>query len=150
MITPIDDATMHRLFIDGLVADLVTLTPDERRSVIKRAYTAVGMAAAAGLVKLAIVVTILHFVIVLGFTPLTKRLTARLAGSVRLHITYEQNRGVIARIPYTDTKPVAENARLIAACPDLLAVAEEVINNQEALPAYLVAMAIHAVGRAKG
>lgn len=58
--------------------------------------------------------------------------------------------GVIARIPYTDTKPVAENASLIAACPDLLAVAEEVINNQEALPAYLVAMAIHAVGRAKG
>lgn len=58
--------------------------------------------------------------------------------------------GVIARIPYTDTKPVAENARLISACPDLLAVAEEIINNQEALPAYLVAMAIHAVGRAKG
>ena len=47
MITPLDDATMHRLFVDGLVADLVTLTPDERRSVIKRAYTAVGMAAAA-------------------------------------------------------------------------------------------------------
>lgn len=32
---------------------------------------------------------------------------------------------------------------------ELLAAAEEVINNQEALPAYLVAMAIHAVGRAK-
>jgi len=61
-------------------------------------YAAIGMAAAAGLVKLAIVVTILHFVIVLGFTPLTKRLTARLAGSVRLHIAYEQNRGVIGRI----------------------------------------------------
>ena len=29
-------------------------------------------------------------------------------------------------------------------------VAEEVINNQDALPAYLVAMAVHAVGRAKG
>jgi hypothetical protein len=58
--------------------------------------------------------------------------------------------GVIARLPYTDTKPTRENARLIAACPDLLAVAEEVINNQEALPAYLVAMAIHAAGRAKG
>ncbi|WP_328357211.1 MgtC/SapB family protein [Mycobacterium sp. NBC_00419] len=59
---------------------------------------AIGMAAGAGLVKLAIVVTILHFVIVLGFTPLTNRLTARLAGSVRLHITYEQNHGVIGRI----------------------------------------------------
>jgi len=44
----------------------------------------------------------------------------------------------------------ANKARLIAACPDLLEVAEEVINNQDALPAYLVAMAVHAVGRAKG
>ncbi|WP_059018764.1 MgtC/SapB family protein [Mycobacterium sp. M26] len=59
---------------------------------------AIGMAAGAGLVKLAIVVTILHFVIVLGFTPLTQRLTARLSGSVRLHITYVPNHGVIGRI----------------------------------------------------
>lgn len=56
--------------------------------------------------------------------------------------------GVIARIPYTDTKPVQENARLIAAAPDLLAVAKEILNNQEALPAYLVTMAVHAVGKA--
>lgn len=56
--------------------------------------------------------------------------------------------GVIARIPYTDTKPVVENARLIAAAPDLLAVAKEILNNQEALPAYLVTMAVHAVGKA--
>ena len=56
-----------------------------------------------------------------------------------------KHKGLVAA---PDTKPVQENARLIAACPDLLAVAEEVINNQEALPAYLVAMAIHAVGRA--
>ncbi|GAY13476.1 MgtC/SapB family protein [Mycobacterium sp. shizuoka-1] len=59
---------------------------------------AIGMAAAAGLVKLAIVVTILHFVIVLGFSPLSKRLTARLAGSVRLRITYEAEHGVLSRI----------------------------------------------------
>ena len=56
--------------------------------------------------------------------------------------------GVIARIPYTDTKPVRENARLISAAPDLLAVAKEILNNQEALPAYLVTMAVHAVGKA--
>ena len=37
--------------------------------------------------------------------------------------------GVIARIPYTDTKPVQENARLISAAPDLLAVAKEILNN---------------------
>ncbi len=45
-------------------------------------------------------------------------------------------------------KELKQDALDIAACPDLLAVAEEVINNQEALPAYLVAMAIHVVGRA--
>jgi putative Mg2+ transporter-C (MgtC) family protein len=59
---------------------------------------AIGMAATAGLVKLAIVVTILPLRDRSRFHSLTKRLTARLAGSVRLHITYEQNRGVIGRI----------------------------------------------------
>jgi len=59
---------------------------------------AIGMAAAAGLLKLAVVVTVLHFVIVLGFTPLTKRLTERLSGSVRLHINYQQGTGVLTRV----------------------------------------------------
>lgn len=56
--------------------------------------------------------------------------------------------GVIARIPYTDTKPVAENARLIAAAPDLLAVAKEILNNPDSCSAYLHVMAVHAVGKA--
>lgn len=59
---------------------------------------AIGMAAAAGLVKLAIIVTVLHFVIVLGFNPLSRRLTARLAGSVRLRITYDSDHGVLTRM----------------------------------------------------
>ncbi|TGD88537.1 MgtC/SapB family protein [Mycolicibacterium sp. CH28] len=59
---------------------------------------AIGMAAAAGLVKLAVIVTALHFVIVLGFSPLTKRLTAQLAGSVQLRVTYEPDSGVLSRI----------------------------------------------------
>ena len=59
---------------------------------------AIGMAAAAGLVKLAVVVTILHFVIVLGFTPLTRHLTARLAGSVQLHVGYTAGVGVLTSI----------------------------------------------------
>jgi len=59
---------------------------------------AIGMAAAAGLVKLAILVTVLHFVIILAFNPLSRRLTARLAGSVRLRVTYESDRGVLTRI----------------------------------------------------
>ncbi|MEZ0359856.1 MgtC/SapB family protein [Mycobacterium sp. SA01] len=65
---------------------------------------AIGMAAAAGLVKLAILVTILHFVIVLGFNPLSRRLTARLAGSVRLRVTYDVDRGVLTRILATCEK----------------------------------------------
>ncbi len=59
---------------------------------------AIGMAAAAGLVKLAIIVTILHFVIVLGFTPLTKHLTARLAGTVQLRVGFAEDNGVLTRI----------------------------------------------------
>lgn len=65
---------------------------------------AIGMAAAAGLVKLAIIVTVLHFVIILAFNPLSKRLTARLAGSVRLRITYEPDHGVLSRILATCDK----------------------------------------------
>ena len=56
--------------------------------------------------------------------------------------------GVIARIPYTDTKPCAENARLIAAAPDLLAVCQRIAEDPDCVPAYLVAMAVHAVGKA--
>lgn len=59
---------------------------------------AIGMAAAAGLVKLAIIVTILHFVIILAFNPLSKRLIGRLAGSVRLRVTYDSDRGVLTHI----------------------------------------------------
>ena len=49
-------------------------------------------------VKLAVLVTALHFVIVLGFTPMTKRITARLAGVVQLHIGYVESVGVLSRI----------------------------------------------------
>jgi putative Mg2+ transporter-C (MgtC) family protein len=59
---------------------------------------AIGMAAAAGLVKLAVFVTFLHFVIVLGFTPLTKRVTGRLGGTMQLHIRYVAGTGVLTRI----------------------------------------------------
>ncbi|MBB3754431.1 putative Mg2+ transporter-C (MgtC) family protein [Mycolicibacterium sp. BK634] len=65
---------------------------------------AIGMAAAAGLVKLAIIVTVLHFVIILAFNPLSRRLTARLAGSVRLRITYESDRGILSHILATCDK----------------------------------------------
>jgi putative Mg2+ transporter-C (MgtC) family protein len=59
---------------------------------------AIGMAAGAGLLLLAVAVTVLHFVIVVGFAPLARRLTSRLSGSIRLHITYQEGRGVMREL----------------------------------------------------
>lgn len=59
---------------------------------------AIGMAAGAGLLLLACTVTAMHFVIVLGFMPLAKRLNSRLGGAIRLHIVYEDGRGVLREI----------------------------------------------------
>jgi putative Mg2+ transporter-C (MgtC) family protein len=59
---------------------------------------AIGMAAGAGLLLLAVVVTAMHFLIIVGFYPLAKRLSARLSGSVTMHITYEEGRGVMSRL----------------------------------------------------
>ncbi len=59
---------------------------------------AIGMAAGAGLLLLAVVVTAMHFLIIVGFFPLAKRLSARLSGSVTMHITYEEGRGVMSRL----------------------------------------------------
>jgi putative Mg2+ transporter-C (MgtC) family protein len=59
---------------------------------------AIGMAAGAGLLLLAVVVTAMHFLIVVGFFPLAERLSARLSGSVTMHITYEEGRGVMSRL----------------------------------------------------
>lgn len=59
---------------------------------------AIGMAAGAGLLLLACTVTAMHFLIVLGFMPLARRLAARLSGAIRLHITYEDGRGVLRSV----------------------------------------------------
>jgi len=59
---------------------------------------AIGMAAGAGLLLLAFTVTVLHFVIVVGFTPLARRLTKRLSGAIHLHITYQDQHGVLRQI----------------------------------------------------
>jgi putative Mg2+ transporter-C (MgtC) family protein len=56
---------------------------------------AIGMAAAAGLWQLAVAVTVLHFVIVVGFTFLLARLPDALGGSVRLHVVYLDSHGVL-------------------------------------------------------
>ncbi|MGC4112332.1 MAG: MgtC/SapB family protein [Nocardioides sp.] len=59
---------------------------------------AIGMAAGAGLWELAVTVTVLHFVIVVGFTALVARLPGALGGSARLHIVYRDSRGVLREL----------------------------------------------------
>jgi putative Mg2+ transporter-C (MgtC) family protein len=59
---------------------------------------AIGMAAGAGLFLLAVTVTVLHFVIILGFGPLAWRLTRRLSGTVHMHVAYQDNSGVLRQI----------------------------------------------------
>ncbi|MDT5080408.1 MAG: putative Mg2+ transporter-C (MgtC) family protein [Mycobacterium sp.] len=56
---------------------------------------AIGMAAGAGLFLLAFTVTAMHFLIVLGFLPVARRLADRLNGSVRLHVTYREGGGTL-------------------------------------------------------
>ncbi len=58
---------------------------------------AVGMAAGAGLPLLAVLVTAGHFVIVYGFTPLSRRLSRRLTGVHQVHLTYREGGGVLRR-----------------------------------------------------
>src|ERR1700754_146999 len=59
---------------------------------------AIGMAAGAGLLLLAVTVTAMHFMVVVGFMPLARRLSARLSGAIRLHVTYTEGKGVMSRL----------------------------------------------------
>jgi putative Mg2+ transporter-C (MgtC) family protein len=59
---------------------------------------AIGMAAGAGLLLLASAVVALHFVSALAFNELERQLTARLRGTVRVHIIYESGRGVLREL----------------------------------------------------
>jgi putative Mg2+ transporter-C (MgtC) family protein len=59
---------------------------------------AIGMAAGSGLLLLAVAVTVLHFVVILGFAPVAWRLTKRLSGTIRLQVTYQDERGVLRQI----------------------------------------------------
>jgi putative Mg2+ transporter-C (MgtC) family protein len=58
---------------------------------------AVGMAAGAGLPLLALLVTGGHFLIVYGFTPLSRRLSRRLPGVHQVRLTYRDGEGVLRR-----------------------------------------------------
>ena len=56
---------------------------------------AVGMAVGAGLLLLAIAVVVLHFVSALAFSSVEHQLAAKLRGTTRVHIIYENGRGVL-------------------------------------------------------
>lgn len=59
---------------------------------------AIGMAVGAGLLLLAIAVVALHFVSALAFNRIERQLTAKLRGTIRLHIVYENGRGVLREV----------------------------------------------------
>jgi putative Mg2+ transporter-C (MgtC) family protein len=59
---------------------------------------AIGLAAGAGLLLLAAAVVALHFVSALAFNVVERELTARLRGTIRLHIIYESGRGVLREL----------------------------------------------------
>lgn len=59
---------------------------------------AIGMAAAAGLLLLAVTVTVLHFTIVLAVAPLLRRVTSRLPGSLQVHVIYQDGQGILRQL----------------------------------------------------
>jgi putative Mg2+ transporter-C (MgtC) family protein len=59
---------------------------------------AIGMAVGAGLLLLAIAVVVLHFVSALAFNAVERQLMARLRGTRRLTIIYENGRGVLREL----------------------------------------------------
>jgi putative Mg2+ transporter-C (MgtC) family protein len=59
---------------------------------------AIGMAAGAGLLLLAVTVTAMHFLVIVGFLPLARWLSSRLSGSITMHVSYEEGHGVMSRL----------------------------------------------------
>lgn len=60
--------------------------------------TAVGMAAGAGLWLLAVVVTLGHFVIVFGLTPIAARIPRSKYAQSTIHVSYVDGRGVLREV----------------------------------------------------
>ena len=58
----------------------------------------IGMASGAGLALLAVVVTVLHFTVVLGIAPALGRLPGRVPRSQRLHVVYSDGHGVLRQV----------------------------------------------------
>lgn len=80
---------------------------------------AIGMASGAGLLLLAITVVFLHFVSVLMFPKVERQLTARLRGTIRLHVVYEGGRGVLRQILSISGRKKWQLFELDATTPDV-------------------------------
>jgi putative Mg2+ transporter-C (MgtC) family protein len=65
---------------------------------------AIGMAAGAGLPLLAIVVTGLHFVVVIGYTPLARVIASRSHAERSYTVTYQDGQGVLRGLLQTCTQ----------------------------------------------
>jgi putative Mg2+ transporter-C (MgtC) family protein len=78
---------------------------------------AIGMAAGSGLLLLACTVTAMHFLIILGFMPLAKRLAGRLSGSIRVHVVYEEGRSVMTQLLQACERRQWQLAELTADAP---------------------------------
>jgi putative Mg2+ transporter-C (MgtC) family protein len=59
---------------------------------------AIGLATGAGMLLLAAAVVALHFVSALAFNVVERQLTARLRGTIRLHVIYTNGRGVLREL----------------------------------------------------
>jgi putative Mg2+ transporter-C (MgtC) family protein len=59
---------------------------------------AIGMAAGAGLLLLAVVVTVLHFLIVICVSPFLRKATNRLSGAVQVHVIYRDGHGILRQL----------------------------------------------------
>ena len=74
------------------------------------------MAAGAGLPLLAVLVTALHFVVVIGYTPLGRMIAARSHAERSYTVTYQDGQGVLRSLLQTCTKQAwTVNALAVAA-----------------------------------
>jgi putative Mg2+ transporter-C (MgtC) family protein len=79
---------------------------------------AIGMAAGSGLLLLAVTVTAMHFLVIVGFMPLATRLSARLSGSITMHVTYDEGSGVMSRLLQICDRRQWQLTELTAETPD--------------------------------
>ncbi|RNI17280.1 MgtC/SapB family protein [Flexivirga caeni] len=93
--------------IGFLGAGLIITRPTSVRGLTTAASVwetaAIGLAAGAGLPLLAVLVTLLHFAVVLGFTPLSRWLGDRGLGERRYLVTYADGRGILREVLSTCT-----------------------------------------------